>query len=164
MGKYKIYHIPKFVYPSGSLGKIGLTVQDVESRMKGNLNMSVKPFDFWEVLEEHDCITKASDREIELQKQYGYKVDTVRYEDFMKNRSTKGTPGHIASKEQRKRMSESAKKRKFHGNSRLTKEEVLYIREQYKTGKYSQRKLGDVFGLTQTGISRIIKKQTWPNI
>jgi hypothetical protein len=90
MGVFKIYHIPKYVHSCGSVGKVGLTEQKVETRMKGNLFKSVEPFDFWEVLEEHDCISKASDREIELQKQYGYKVDTVRYEDFMKNRNTKG--------------------------------------------------------------------------
>jgi hypothetical protein len=90
MGKYKIYHIPDYVYECGSVGKIGTTSQRVEVRMRANKKKSLKLFDFWEILEEHDCEETASRRELELQKQYGYKVDYNPYSVFMKNRNTKG--------------------------------------------------------------------------
>ncbi len=75
MPKYKIYHIPGV--------KIGVSVKP-KSRVKA------QGYSDYEIIEEHKCISKVSDREIELQKEYGYKVDTIRYEDFMKNRNTKG--------------------------------------------------------------------------
>ena len=75
MAKYKIYHIPGV--------KIGVSVTP-KSRVKA------QGYSNYDIIEQYDCIAKVSDREIELQKQYGYKVDTVRYEDFMKNRNTKG--------------------------------------------------------------------------
>lgn len=79
MAKYKIYHIPDYVHPCGEVGKVGLTEQDVEKRMKGNHKKSLKPFEFWEVLEEHDDKYTASMREIELQREYGYLVDDIPY-------------------------------------------------------------------------------------
>ena len=78
MPKYKIYHIPDFVYADGSVGKIGMSI-NVKRRMYKNKNTSIKPFDFWEILEEYDCEYTASNRERELQIQYGYKVDNNRY-------------------------------------------------------------------------------------
>ena len=75
---YTIYHIPEFVYSDGSIGKIGVSYK-LTSRIKQNLKKSVEGFTNWEVLEEWDCKYKVSDREIELQKQYGYKVDVIPY-------------------------------------------------------------------------------------
>jgi hypothetical protein len=75
---YYIYHIPNYVYADGSIGKIGAT-SDLEYRIKRNKRDSLEPFDNWEILEEWDCKFKVSEREIELQKQYGYKVDTKPY-------------------------------------------------------------------------------------
>jgi hypothetical protein len=75
---YNIYHIPEFVYSDGSIGKIGVSHR-LTGRMRENLKKSVEGFSNWEVLEEHKDIYKVSDREIELQKQYGYKVDTIPY-------------------------------------------------------------------------------------
>ena len=76
MGKYKIYHIPGV--------KIGTSVTP-------QYRVGRQGYDKYEILEEHDCIDKVSDREIELQKEYGYSVDKVDYKTFMKNRNTKGT-------------------------------------------------------------------------
>ncbi len=61
---YYIYHIEGI--------KIGCSTQ-VEKRVKeqGYIN--------FEILEEHVDIYEVSDREIELQKKYGYKVDTIPY-------------------------------------------------------------------------------------
>ena len=59
---YHIYHIPGV--------KIGCS-SNVESRVK------IQKFDNYEILEEHNDVYIASKREIELQKQYGYKVDRI---------------------------------------------------------------------------------------
>jgi hypothetical protein len=62
---YTIYHIPGV--------KIGCTEQPPQDRVKdqGYIN--------YEVLEEHEDVYIASNREIELQKQYGLPVDKVLY-------------------------------------------------------------------------------------
>jgi hypothetical protein len=61
---FKIYHIKGI--------KIGCTTQP-----KGRVRE--QGFSNYEILEEHDDIYIASDREQELQKQYGYKVDECPY-------------------------------------------------------------------------------------
>jgi hypothetical protein len=61
---YYIYHIPGV--------KIGCTSQlEIRTQSQG--------FSEYNILEEHFDIYIASDREITLQKQYGYKVDTIPY-------------------------------------------------------------------------------------
>ncbi len=60
---YYIYHIPGV--------KIGCT-NNLHRRLKVEQNANS-----FEVLEQHNDIHIASNREIELQKKYGYKVDTV---------------------------------------------------------------------------------------
>jgi len=64
---YSIYHIPGI--------KIGCTKQKVSKRVKQ------QGYTKFEILETYDDIEIASDREIELQKQYGYeeKFVKVRY-------------------------------------------------------------------------------------
>lgn len=64
MKTYYIYHIPGV--------KIGCT-SDLIKRMKD------QGFTSWEILEEHTDIYEVSNREIQLQKEYGYRVDTVPY-------------------------------------------------------------------------------------
>jgi len=61
---YYIYHIPGV--------KIGCT-NNIDIRM------IQQNFNSWEILEEHTDIYLASDREQELQRQYGYPVDKVPY-------------------------------------------------------------------------------------
>lgn len=61
---YSIYHIPGI--------KIGCSTQ-VLKRIKE------QGYNSFEILEEHIDIYEASDREIELQKQYGYKIDSMPY-------------------------------------------------------------------------------------
>lgn len=62
---YYIYHIPDV--------KIGCTAQDVKKRVKD------QGYSDYEVLEVHSCIDTASDRELQLQKEYGYKVDRIAF-------------------------------------------------------------------------------------
>lgn len=61
---YYIYHIPGI--------KIGCS-QNIKKRMQS------QKFSHYEIIEEHIDVYKASRREIELQKQYGYKVDNIPY-------------------------------------------------------------------------------------
>jgi hypothetical protein len=62
---FYIYHIPGI--------KIGCT-NNIHRRIKVS-----QKFSNYEILEEHTDIFVASDREIKLQRQYGYKVDTIPY-------------------------------------------------------------------------------------
>ena len=68
MGKYKIYRGKK---PSGDW-KIGCTIDYPRRCKKQHLTQ-------YHILEEHDCKFIASNREIELQMEYGYKVDSTKY-------------------------------------------------------------------------------------
>jgi hypothetical protein len=65
MKTYYIYHIPGI--------KIGCTTNPKK-------RISHQKYTEWEILETHTNIHTAADREIELQKEYGYKVDLVRYD------------------------------------------------------------------------------------
>lgn len=47
------------------------------------------------------------------------------------------------------------------GNSRLTEEQVRSIRLRYKAGGVSQQKLADEVGVSQSVVSRIIRKIQW---
>lgn len=125
MAKYKIYHIPDFVYPSGHIGKIGVSKGWVNQRIYKNKLKSTQPFDFWEILEEHDDIIEVSYREIELQREYGYKEDEelyyTKFKDFQKQfkgkkhtletieKIRKGNLGQKRTEKQRERMSKVQK-------------------------------------------------------
>ena len=71
MKKYIIYHIPG--------KKIGCTSR-IERRMEQQGNPE------YTILETHTDINKASEREIELQKEYGYRIDTCLYSVSVENR------------------------------------------------------------------------------
>lgn len=49
-------------------------------------------------------------------------------------------------------------------NVRLTKEIVVRIRELYGRGVFTQEELGNMFGVKQVAISRIIRRVTWDYI
>ena len=51
-----------------------------------------------------------------------------------------------------------------HPHTRLTKEDVLKIRELYSTGNYTQKKLGEIYNYSHQGISKIIKRKTWSHL
>jgi hypothetical protein len=62
---YYIYHIEGV--------KIGCTKRNPKERVRA------QKYSYFEILEEHSDIIVASNRERELQKQYGYSVDTIPY-------------------------------------------------------------------------------------
>jgi hypothetical protein len=85
MVKYYIYHIPTFKWKDGSIGKIGCT-EDPNKRI-----VKQQGYTDYEIIEEHTDIELASNREIELQKQYGYKVDRILYyKAAYKSKGSKG--------------------------------------------------------------------------
>lgn len=76
---FYIYHIPT--------KKIGCSTSPKRrTQMQGFIN--------YEILEKHEDIYKASEREIQLQKEYGYEIDTIpywkSYQLRIKNRNKKG--------------------------------------------------------------------------
>ena len=76
---YYLYHIPG--------KKIGVT-RDLNNRV--TLVQGYKENEY-EVLEQSDDIDYISDREIELQKSYGYKVDRKLYKNLFKNMKINAT-------------------------------------------------------------------------
>lgn len=56
--------------------------------------------------------------------------------------------------------------RRGEGNprSKLTEKDVIEIRELYDTGKFTQRQIGKMFGVSDVSISYIIIGKTWKNV
>lgn len=46
-------------------------------------------------------------------------------------------------------------------SAKVTELQVLEIKKLYKTGKYSQTKLGEMFSLSQTHIGRLVRGERW---
>jgi len=51
-----------------------------------------------------------------------------------------------------------------HGMAKLTRDNVQEIRKLYRTGRYTQRKLAEMFGVTQCPITRVLNHTGWRNI
>lgn len=51
-----------------------------------------------------------------------------------------------------------------HGKAKLTKQEVLEIRNLYTTGKYSQSQLGKIYNISKSTVAKILNKKIWKNI
>jgi hypothetical protein len=177
---YYIYHIPNFKWKkTKKLGKIGCT-DDLEKRMIENGATE------YEVLETHSDIYIASDREIELQKQYGYPVDNkpywkmvelsskggkVRGKQFVDSGDWYAISQIGNSKENRKKAAESIKKtisenglHKGEKNSRakLSESDVAKIRKMYESGEVTNKaKLGRLFGVTDSMIRYIVQYKHW---
>ena len=93
---YYIYHIPTYKRKNGKIGKIGCT-EEVDAKVR----VEKQGYTDYEILETHTDIIIASNREMQLQKQYGYPVDTLPY---YKSRSKWGS---VAGKIQGKKNVES---------------------------------------------------------
>lgn len=48
-----------------------------------------------------------------------------------------------------------------HWKAKLTQKEALKLIEMYATGEYSQKQLGEIFGITQSAISSITRGDLW---
>ena len=51
-----------------------------------------------------------------------------------------------------------------HGMSKLTEEQVIEIRRRYADGGVTQQELGDEFGVNQTVISKIVRRERWSHL
>lgn len=50
------------------------------------------------------------------------------------------------------------------GNSKLIEEQVIEIRELYRTGNYTQKQLGEMFGVSRSLICFIVRNRNWTHI
>jgi len=51
-----------------------------------------------------------------------------------------------------------------HGNSKLTRREVVEIRKLYATGRYTYAGLGKMFGVDCTNIGHIVRREAWRHV
>ena len=158
---YYIYHIPQ-------RNKIGVAV-NVKRRMKES------KCDDYEILEEHTCEFKVSDREVELQIEYYGKRDSSRlYWQTVKAHSDEGRSkggkaggkiavesGQLSSIQSMGAIASNKLKRK------LDYQTAEYIRAQYKRGKdvfgkhISMARLGRAFGVDAVSIFQIIHNRNY---
>jgi len=153
---YYIYHIPQ-------RKKIGVAV-NVTRRMKESKCTN------YEILEEHTCEFKVSDREVELQIEYYGKRDShLLYWQTLslgsyQSRSKGGVKAikKITLEDKVRGGVNSARPRRI-----ITYKMAEYIRAQYKRGKdvfgkpISQRRLGRVFKMNQQGIWAIVNNKSY---
>ena len=109
---YYIYHIPGI--------KIGVT-QDVDFRVE-----KIQKAKEYEILEEHTDIYEVSSRELELQKEYGYKVDPNPYWFVVKVQHPKSKTPEALEKKSKARKGKPMPK---------TRERMLGNIQGYGTGR-----------------------------
>lgn len=56
------------------------------------------------------------------------------------------------------------KGRRASGSNKLTEEDVVKIRKRYSIGDITQRKIADIYGVTDPCISMIVTRKTWGEI
>ena len=166
---YYIYHIPDFNWKDTTIGKIGCT-QNPKKRIT-----KTQGYKKYEILEEYTDIYVASDREIELQKQYGYKVDRRPYWQTVSLCSKAGKiGGKIGGKINKENktglfgMTDTAKHRANVKGGKITaaKFSIPVVVFQYNTNKFigefdSQLAAAKYLDLFSTQIVRVLKgKQT----
>ena len=145
--EYTIYHIPGI--------KIGCT-----SQLK--IRMRKQGFTEWEILETHTDIYEASNREIQLQKDYGLPVDTIPYwksvEKSNENPEGRARGGRLTCEklthEQRSRgaiNSEIVRR----SNRIFTVQQIIEIRSKYIPRKYTVKMLADEYSCSYHSMSNI---------
>lgn len=75
--------------------------------------------------------------------------------------------GRTHTKEAKRKMSESSKgihSGENNPSSKLTKEDIIIIKQWYCTGNYTQTLLGKMFGVSQAQIWRIINNKLWVGV
>ncbi len=133
---YYIYHIPGV--------KIGCTT-NLHYRLVVQQNCTD-----YEVLEIHNDINVASQREIELQLNYGYGKDTINYVQ---------TYSHVLKRADKYRgvpHSEKHKAKMSDAQRAFTPEQVVEIRQRYMSGNITQKELAKEYNIHKITIKRII--------
>ena len=138
MKTYFIYHIPGI--------KIGCT-SDLQTRMR------VQSFTEWEILEEHTDIYEASDREIQLQKDYGLPVDKMPYYQKISHLTNTG------NKYPNRKCPWNVERNKQY--RKLTFKDAEVIRSKYKPRKYGMMQLAKDYNVSYLVINKIINKVTY---
>lgn len=91
----------------------------------------------------------------------------LKFTDEHRQRISNSSKGKIFGPVARMKMS-AAKKFIFAGSknvkAKLTDEQIIRIRELYRSGKYSHRELGKIFGVKHSTIGKIIRRELWPHI
>jgi group I intron endonuclease len=91
----------------------------------------------------------------------------IKFTEEHKKKISESRKGYKASIESRINMSK-ARKLEFAGEknnkAKMTEATVREIKSLYKTGKYTHRSLGKLFGLTHGTIGKIISGKLWPHI
>ena len=169
---YYIYHIPDFIHPCGRIGKIG-TSKKPKPRVKR------QGYTHFEILEEHTCIFEASRREIQLQKEYGYKVDTKPYWKVCqmptfesRSKGGKNIPHEARVRGGKKGGKNQPREAKSLGGKiggkiggkksrSLTFTQAEEIRQRYSQGRITQTELAKAWGIPQSKISAIINKKSY---
>ena len=143
MKNYYIYHIPGI--------KIGCTT-NVPHRMQE------QGFTEWEHLETHTDIYEVSDREIELQKEYGLPVDTVPYWQAVENRPKWNDKTRY--KWTKEEMNAAAIKGNKHKRN-LTFKQAQEIRAKFVPRKYTHDMLAKEYMVNLIVIRKILYNQTY---
>lgn len=138
--KYYIYHIPGV--------KIGCT-DNIERRV------SRQGFSDYEILEEYTDIYKASEREIELQKKYGYKVDKTPYWKLMPKNSKGGKIGGKVVGEIHKQSGHMSKLGKARKKPILVYSLDNKFISEYESGKNASEELN----ILTSGISSVLNNK-----
>ena len=138
---YYIYHIPE-------RKKIGVS-DNLTARMKKH-----KWNGFFEILECHTDIYKVSDRELELQKEYGYPVDKRKYWQTINVISNKGrTKGGNWHKGKKHEWAKKSRK--------LTYDDAQQIRAEYALGSINQSQLARMYGVFPATINGIVNNKIY---
>ncbi|MCP4989405.1 MAG: hypothetical protein GY928_26105 [Colwellia sp.] len=176
MKQYSIYHLPQFVHPNGEIGKIGCTSYNDPQERAIEQDYT---FDDFEVLEQYEDIYIASDREIELQKQYGYVVDKTPYFMSIQNRRTwtdadRQKAQQVLKQNQNQHLikatlaaSKSKMKITYEIAQQIRNEGYKPKKNQYEPGP-TLKSIAAKYGYSTQLISSVIKNQTytspnWPN-
>lgn len=153
---FYIYHIPQ-------RKKIGVT-ENIKVRMQKH-----KWTGFYEILEEHTCEFKVSDREQELQREYGYPVDKRKYHEVRRMQTQEGSikGAYAAHKLHSDDHYSNMGKASGVARRRFTDIQIEYIRAQYKRGKdvfgkrVGQGRLAKVFGVHRSTIADIVHNRIY---
>lgn len=98
-----------------------------------------------------------------------------------KNKISKALMGHKLSEETKQKISKTRKERKYkiskkhlellkklnsenNPNAKLKKEDVIKIRQLYKSDNYTYKELSDLYNVTCSCIKHIIYNRTWKNL
>jgi len=144
MKTYYIYHITGI--------KIGCT-SDLQKRMAD------QGFTSWNILEEHTDIYLASDREIQLQKEYGLPVDKTPYFKTIVNRHkwSDMNPAVLVNKKRLNNTIANGGK----GNRVVSFELAEEIRSKYIPRKYTQGMLAKEYNLPIITVINITRGVTY---